>query len=205
MCQPPSPPLHARSVGKPVKEKRRGGDAEGGKAAANGGGKPSGAGGKPAKPGKGPSPMDKSVFAEFDRAYAAIAAREKEVKPAAAAPTVAGAGGRLDGNYVGGFAGLKIEGEAPPAARPAARGGSSSDGEGSATAGAPAAAKKAAKPKAPKKPRVTVAQVAAGLDAGAVQELVASLQQRYAGAESSQVEVMADSIAKMFREAQVRG
>ncbi|GBF96506.1 hypothetical protein Rsub_09848 [Raphidocelis subcapitata] len=139
-----------------------------------------------------------SVFEEFDRTFALqAAAKEKERKQeaAAAAATAGAAGAPL---YKGGFAHLSVEEPRPdPAAAAAA----------AAAAAKPtaAAAKKAAaaKPKPPKKPRVGVASVAASIDVGGVLEAIAGLQQRYANSEASQVEVLADTLGKMFKEAQL--
>jgi hypothetical protein len=88
-------------------------------------------------------------LAAFDRDHASKQAAKKQQEAAAAA-------------YRGGFAGL--EDEAPPAAL---QEGGSDDGDGRGAANGPAAASSSSsaarkQPKAPKKPKQSVAQVAAG-------------------------------------------
>jgi hypothetical protein len=192
---PPCNPQHARkthtcSVGKAKADERKRKEADG---------KPKAGANNSAKGGKGAAAANgNSVFADFDRAFAAQAARERDAKAAAAAAQAAPAA-RFGGN----FAHLA----AAEDRQQQRRGGDSSDDEGSSSAkpAAPAPAKKPKAPKAPKKPRVGVAQAASSVDVGVVQEVIAALQQRYAGNEASQVEVMADSVAKLFKEAQVWG
>lgn len=200
------------SVGKAAKDKAKekkdkaAPSANGNGASANGKGA-SGKGGKGAAPKEGPGNYTNSAFAEFDRFYAGQAeekkaaqkAKEREAAEAAAAAARAV---QVDG---GKFAGLADREERGGRAAPRGSDSDAGSDAGVPAASAGAAPKKAKAPKAPKKPRVTVAAVAAGVDVGAVQEAIAGLQQRYAGNEASQVEVLADSVAKMFKEAQVGG
>jgi hypothetical protein len=137
------------------------------------------------------------VFAEYDRTFAAqqaVAAKERAAADRAAADK---AGPAPVAAQVGGSFAHLAERDQPKPAAPAAA------GPQAAAAAPPKKAAPPKAPKAPKKPRVGVAAVAAGVDVRAVQETIAALQQRYAGNEASQVEVMADSVAKMFKEAQV--
>lgn len=56
------------------------------------------------------------------------------------------------------------------------------------------------KPKAPKKPKVTIQQVAQGVDVNAVRLHVAELQKRYPSEPHAQVMMLGDHLLKLFRE-----
>ncbi|KAI8462957.1 MAG: hypothetical protein J3K34DRAFT_527379 [Monoraphidium minutum] len=172
-----------------------------------GAGAPAGPPGKGGKGKGGAGSYTNGAFAEFDRFYATQAKeKEAERKAANAAAAAAATAAAVEPKIGGRFAGFAESDPAPRrGAAPAAPGsdGGSDGAAASASGGGGGVGKKAKAPKAPKKPRVTVAAVAAGIDAAAVQETIAGLQQRYAVNEASQVEVLADSVAKMFKEAQV--
>uniref|UniRef100_A0A383V7Q4 Uncharacterized protein n=1 Tax=Tetradesmus obliquus TaxID=3088 RepID=A0A383V7Q4_TETOB len=125
-------------------------------------------------------------FAEFDRAFAEKAAQKEQQQRNA-------------------FAELGVH-EAPAAA-PAEQGGteeewgSSADEAVQPSSAAPARAAKKQKPKPVRKPKLTVAQVAAGVDVGSLLHWMAEAQLRYSTNETAQVEALSDRLLVLFREA----
>eukprot|EP00879_Flechtneria_rotunda_P009066 GHRR01009493.1.p1 GENE.GHRR01009493.1~~GHRR01009493.1.p1 ORF type:complete len:508 (+),score=247.18 GHRR01009493.1:366-1889(+) len=142
--------------------------------------------------------IESDAFAAFDRAYAAKAAATKQQQE--------------QEGYKGAFAGLLDE-EGGRQARYSddSSSASSSDDEYSATAnGSPAramghtpkaSAPKPKPPNQPKKPKVSVAQVAQGLDISALQGFIAEAQQRYSTNEVAQVKAITDRLLTALKEA----
>ncbi|WIA29077.1 hypothetical protein OEZ86_011588 [Tetradesmus obliquus] len=125
-------------------------------------------------------------FAEFDRAFAEKAAQKEQQQRDA-------------------FAELEVH-EAPAAA-PAEQGGaeeewgSSADEAVQPSSAAPTRPAKKQKPKPVRKPKLTVAQVAAGVDVGSLLHWMAEAQLRYSTNETAQVEALSDRLLVLFREA----
>lgn len=142
----------------------------------------------------------KQIFASIDKAFgkASTTVATDTSTPEKAA----------HGDYSGAFTGLEVHDHVDSPTTPTTpvaangAGGPFGGGTDSETTTQTPVTTKAKKPKI-KKPKITVAQVAEGINIGELEQLLRDLKDRYRGNDLSQLQVLADHLMKQFREVEL--